>query len=167
MRKVSSRRLTGRSLVLDRPGAVLEVALDPGEERAVELWRQNAGRLLEGVGWNGEAIAVRRYLGGSSLAISAPLDSLYAATEVNEAAWEAAMAELDGVAFPYGEETARLGERIRAERNPALLALRAAAEARGVAFLWDDEAVTVGSGSGSRTFPRAELPLPEAIDWGR
>ncbi|MEM1043936.1 MAG: Mur ligase family protein, partial [Bacteroidota bacterium] len=54
---------------------------------------------------------------------------------------------------------------IEAERNPALLALREAAAVRGVAFLPDDDFVSVGLGTGSQTWPVSEIPDPEAVDW--
>ncbi|MDQ3138592.1 MAG: Mur ligase, partial [Gemmatimonadota bacterium] len=73
-----SRRLTGPSLVLDRPGAVLEVHLDEAtRERALDAWGRAAHRLLDLVGWPGESIAVRRFGGGASVALSAPVDALY------------------------------------------------------------------------------------------
>ena len=96
-----SRRLTGPSLVLDRPGAVLEIHLDDAAvERAVELWRDAARRLLGEVGWAGESLAVRRFAGGASLALSAPIDALYAAVDLNEAAWDEAAATLAGHPSP-------------------------------------------------------------------
>src|SRR6476661_4124525 len=90
-----SRRLTGAGLVLDRPGAVLDVRLDePERSRAIAAWQRSARTLLDALGWKGETLAVRTFDGGASVALSAPLDSLYAATDVNELAWETAMAEL-------------------------------------------------------------------------
>ncbi|HEV7516146.1 MAG TPA: Mur ligase family protein, partial [Thermoanaerobaculia bacterium] len=161
-----SRRLTGRGLLLDRAGAVLDVALGESEEGVIEIWRENARRLLDDLGWGGEVLAVRRFPGGASLALSAPIDALYAATEVNEAAWALATG-LAGAPSLSRKDVARLAGRIRAEANPRLLALRAAAIAHGVAFLWDDEEATVGLGSGSLTFPVSSLPAPAALDWIR
>src|SRR4051812_13381500 len=96
MQILESRRLTGRNLLLDRAGAVLDVALGVEDEAVVELWRERARRLLDRLGWRGETLAVRRFPGGASLAFSAPIDALYAATEVNEAAWAAAAAAFSG-----------------------------------------------------------------------
>ncbi|HZF07891.1 MAG TPA: Mur ligase family protein [Thermoanaerobaculia bacterium] len=166
MQILESRRLTGRNLLLDRAGAVLDVTLGPGEAAVVELWREWARRLLDALGWSRETIAVRPFPGGASLAFSAPIDVLYAATEVNEAAWAAAAAVLSGAPEPpIEEEVARLAGLIRAEANPRLLALQTAAAAHRVSFLWDAEAATVGLGIGSRTFPIGDLPAPEAIVW--
>src|SRR5919109_581420 len=99
MRILDSRRLTGPSLLLDSPGAVLDVYLeDLDPDRAAGAWRQSAGRLLHALGWIGQELASRCFPGGMSLAFTAPVDALYAATEVNEKAWTAALAQLRGQA---------------------------------------------------------------------
>lgn len=164
-----SRRLTGPSLVLDRPGTVLEVHLDEtARERALGLWRGAAGRLLQAVGWDGEALAVRLFRGGASLALTAPVDALYAATELNEAAWAAAAAQLDGHPAPdEAAVVARLGAAIADERRPALVALRDAAREHGVTFLSDEELVSVGSGAGAIAWPADAVPAAAAVDWAR
>lgn len=162
-----SRRLTGPNLLQEQEGAVLDVSLLPGDvEAAVAAWQEQVRRLLDAVGWQGERTSVWRFPGGVSLAISAPIDALYAATEVNEAAWRAAEAVLRGESVPDLEEAAgRLRDEIAREQNPALLALRDEAERRGVTFLWDADQVSVGLGAGSRTWPAAELPSPEEVPW--
>ncbi|MEA2694805.1 MAG: cyanophycin synthetase [Acidobacteriota bacterium] len=166
MKILESRRLTGRNLLLDRAGAVLDVALGEEDEGVIEIWRERARRLLDDLGWGGEVLAVHRFPGGASLALSAPIDSLYAATEINETAWTLAIAGAPSLSL-YIKDVERLAGQIRTEANPRLLALRAAAVAHGVAFLWDDEEATVGLGSGSLTFPVSSLPAPEALDWTR
>ena len=167
MKLLDSRRLTGPNLLLSRAGAVLEVSLAPGEaEAAVAAWREDVRRMLGQVGWGGEEIAVRLFPRGASLAISAPVDSLYAATEVNEWAWAATEAALTGGTPRDPSEAAeRLRAIIAAEANPALLALRDAAADHGVSFLWDDDQASVGLGTGSSTWPADALPDPASIDW--
>ena len=166
MKLLESRRLTGPNLLLDRPGAVIEVALEPAEaEAAVAAWREQARRILEAVGWTGEETAARLFPGGASLAISAPFDALYAATEVNEWAWAAAEASFGGEVPDIAVGRDALRQAIAQETNPALLALRAAAAARGVAFLSDSRFASVGLGTGSLTWPVEELPQPESVDW--
>ncbi|HEX3532092.1 MAG TPA: Mur ligase family protein [Thermoanaerobaculia bacterium] len=161
---LDSRRLTGPNLLWDREGAVLDVALAPEEaEAAIDAWRREARRLLDAVGWSGEATAVRRFPGGASLALSAPDDALYAATEINDEAWAAATAS--PIASQAEDPVERLRAAIERERNPALLALRAAAEARSVAFLSDDEHASVGLGIGSLTWPVNALPRPDEVSW--
>ena len=90
MRCLDSRRLTGPNLLWDRPGAVLDVSFDNEDaEYAVETWCKQVRRMLRAVGWEQEQTCVRRFQDGASLAISAPVDALYAATDINDWAWEA------------------------------------------------------------------------------
>jgi cyanophycin synthetase len=164
-----SRRLTGPSLLLDRPGAILEVRLeDAVRDRAVSLWGASARRLLDAVGWPGETLAARAFRGGVSLALTAPVDALYAATELNEAAWAAAAAALEGRAA--ADETAtveQLASTIAEERDPALLALHDAARAHHVSFLSGEELVSVGTGAGAAVWPISMLPEADSVDWHR
>lgn len=162
-----SRRLTGPNLLQNGPGAVIDAGC-PDERRAalVEAWREEARRLLDAVFWEDERLAVRLFAGGASLAFSAPVDALYAATEVNETAFHAAAARVTGGVPPDLEATAeRLREVIAGESHPALLALRGEALRRGVAFLSDDERVSVGLGRGSRSWPVRKTPAPDDVDW--
>lgn len=165
MKLLDSRRLTGPNLLLDRPGAVIEVALEPDEAMAVAAWEEQARRMLDAVGWSGETIAARTFPGGASLAISAPIDALYAATEVNEWAWAAAEASFRGEEPDLAAGREALVKSIAGEANPALLGLRDAAAARGVAFLSDSRLVSVGLGIGSLTWPADGLPAPSSVDW--
>lgn len=166
---LDSRRLTGPGLLLDRPGAVLDVRLggqDP--DRAIPAWKSAAHRLLRDVGWADEQLATRRFPGGVSLALTAPVDGLYAATELNELAWEAAAAELgEGPPPDYAAGLVSLQGAIAAESNPAVGALRREARSRGLTFLSGEEQVSVGSGSGVLVWPKASLPDPAAVDWSR
>ena len=136
----------------------------PERERAITRWRAAARRMLDAVGWEAERLAVRTYAGGASLALSAPPDALYAATEVNEWAWQEAAAPGSPA---FETEAGRLRDTIAAERNPRLLALRSAARARGLTFLSDADTVSVGSGTGALAWPATALPDPEAVEWGR
>jgi UDP-N-acetylmuramyl tripeptide synthase len=162
-----SRRLTGPSLLLDRPGAALEVRLDDARrDPAIAAWRAAARRLLDAVGWPDERLAARAFAGGASLALTAPVDALYAATDLNEAAWEAASASLDGrAAEAEALVTARLRQAIANERDPALVALRDAARARDLTFLAGEKLVSVGSGTGVMVWPAGALPEAAAVAW--
>ena len=162
-----SRRLTGPNLISESPGAVMDVTL--GEfppERVIAVWRGHARRILEAVGWGDEKLSARSYAGGASLVMTAPIDALYAATEVNEWAWDATQAELGNGPEPELSEAAdRLRVLIAEERNPKLIALRDAAGARAVCFLSDDERASVGMGNGSLTWPIDSLPKPSEVPW--
>ncbi|MFV1987794.1 MAG: Mur ligase family protein [Gemmatimonadota bacterium] len=169
-----SRRLTGPNIVTDGPAAILDLVVGPGDdvEAAVAAWRRNAERMLAAVGWDGARLHHRVFHGGLSLAFRAPIDALYAATEVNEWAWDAAVTELaggseDDRAAGFDEAVARLRREIENEVNPGVLALQAAARSHDVAFLWDDDHVSVGLGSGSHTWSAGHVPSPADIDWSR
>ena len=72
-----SRRLTGPGLLLDGPGAVIEIRGDDvRRDRVIHAWREAVTRMLAAVGWGSERPAVRRYPGGASLAFTAPFDAL-------------------------------------------------------------------------------------------
>ena len=148
---LDSRRLTGPGLMLDSPGAVLDIRLggqDPNQ--AIAAWTSAARRLLNEVGWADEKLATRRFPGGVSLALTAPVDGLYAATELNERAWEAAAAELgEGAPPDHAAGLTSIRGAMAAETNSALVALRAAANSRGLTFLYGEEQVSVGSGTGA------------------
>ena len=135
-----SRRLPGVSLLWDRPGAILDVAFsDEVAEQAVVRWEAAARAMLDAVGWKDEGTRARLFPGGANLVLSAPIDSLYPATEVNEWALAAANAELGGPPAPAFElEAHRLRQAIETERKPRLLAMRQAARRHGVSFSWDD-----------------------------
>lgn len=167
MELTDSRRLTGPGPLLDGPGAVIEVRVEDGAAAPfAAAWEAHARRVLEAVGWGSERTRVARYPGGLSLAMTAPLDALYAATEANEWAFAAAAAQLRGEPVPSLDEgAARLREEIAREANPRLAVLADAARERGVAFLADDEAVTVGMGAGAATWPPDALPAPDAVEW--
>ena len=176
-----SRRLTGANLYFDGPGAALEVA--PGvvfDSDAVQRWRANIVRARSALGWPDGAIFVRVHASGTSLAFAAPLDQLYAATEANEWALYAALG-LRADDAPVDEETPRphvahfdadeavrrLRELAQAEAKPALVALLAAAHARGIPAHADDELLSIGEGASSRSWPLGDLPSIEAGPWPR
>jgi len=164
-----SRRLTGPNILWDHAGAVLEAYGPEAEvEALVSAWRRHVRAMLDAVGWPSEEPAYRHFPGGASLAISAPIDVLYSATEVNEWAVETASAEISGRETPDLEEgVSRLRREIEGERSSALLALRDAAREHDVVFFSDDHRATIGLGKGSLTFGVKELPDPGSIDWTR
>ncbi|MDF2759071.1 MAG: Mur ligase, partial [Thermomicrobiales bacterium] len=169
MRVLDSRRLTGPSLILDTPGAVIDIALEPQlTDRAAAAWAKAARTLLEAVGWAGQRVASRPLRSGISLALSAPVDGLYAATEIAEEAWEAAASELEGRTPPdLSSAVVLLRDIIQTERNPRLLALGEAAQARRLTFLSDEDHASIGSGTGVMVWPVRSIPEPSTIDWTR
>ena len=92
---IDSRRQTGAGFLLDGPGAALEVLVpEPLRPDASEAWRTHARALCTALGWPDAPLVVRPFPRGLSLALGSPVDLLYTATEVNEAAWAAARAAL-------------------------------------------------------------------------
>jgi UDP-N-acetylmuramyl tripeptide synthase len=166
-KRVDSRRVPGVSVFGREPGAVLDVKLEGDDPaRVVAAWERQARLVLEAVGWSASSLRTRSSGPDLSLFLTAPRDALYAATEVNELAWECARAVLAGDELP--EISPALTDRTRSideERSPRLLALADAAEERGVACLPDDREVSIGMGEGSLTYPVDAIPDPGEIDW--
>ena len=116
----NSRRLTGSNLFFDSAGAVLETAeLD---ETVLAGWRSRALRARASLHWPGSdtqpsvqaasasraaerarSIAIRRHAAGTSLALAAPFDQLFTATEINEWALCATLVEADPVRWSHVE----------------------------------------------------------------
>lgn len=159
------RRLMGPNLYHPHPGAVGD-ALCPGYEVATvqHLWAVQVQRLIDGLDWTGVAMVERPFEGGISLFITAPVDRLFTAAYVIEAAWYfCAMALLGDEAMPIEAMLAELQKIESHEANPQLRALVAEAEARGLDRLLDDDAVTFGHGKGAVTWETEALPA--VPDW--
>ncbi len=167
MRCLDSRRLTGPNLLWRRPGAVLDVELEPDEiSAAIKAWRRQVKRMLAAVGWAEQRTCVRQYDGGASFAVSAPVDALYAASDINDWAFEAAQRVLSGQQEPGVEDDAiRFRLAIAEESLPRLPGIREAAGALPV--LVDTEFVSVGLGRCSETWPIDGLPFANDIAWDR
>jgi len=81
MELLDSRRLPGANILWERPCAVIDIAAEGAERDAlIARWETEVRRRLDAVGWSAEGTCVRTFDGGASLALSAPLDALYAAT---------------------------------------------------------------------------------------
>lgn len=133
----------------------------------------------------------RAHATGVSLALAAPCDQLFVATEINEWALCASLAARDPactVAFeaallaevledaadpatvipPVLEESqalARFATLAAREAQPRLMALLAAAAERGLPHVLDATVLTLGAGSGGRDFPLQQLPAADAVPW--
>jgi len=176
-----SRRLTGANLYFDGAGAALETA--PGravDVPALQRWHDNILRARLTLGWPQGAAVMRGHASGASLAFEAPIDQLYTATEVNEWAWYAALglrasgAPVDDempaprphvAHFDEAEALRRLRGLAEAEAKPALVALLDAARMQGVPAHADDDAVSIGEGATSQTWPLDALPAIGAVPW--
>jgi cyanophycin synthetase len=166
-------------------GAVLDVLESPRDDSWLAAWRSRVRRAAAALAWPNTQLVVRRHQAGTLLAISAPVDQLFLATEVNEWAVCAALAEIEpsrqspfeqalrqaapeATPAPVIEEAAALA-RFRqlqaAEKNPRLIALLDAAHAKSLPYTFDETELTLGSGTGARSFPLAALPDSDAVPW--
>lgn len=167
MEFIDARRLTGPSLLFDLPGSVLDVACTEEEAARLEpAWEKHLRRMLEAVGWQDCELSSIRLAGGVSFGFTAPIDALYAASEIHEWVWAACDAELSDADAPdFDEALERLSAAIEEESNPELMQLLAAAGAQRVTLLWDDDFASLGHGRYSQTWPVRELPDPATLDW--
>ena len=167
MEYLDARRLTGPSLLFDGPATILDVAIDSNDIPAFrERWEAAVLRMCAEFDWPRPDFNHIALTGGASFAFTAPIDSLYAASMVNEWAYAEVAAELghgDRPDYTAGLDAAR--EAHADEVNPRLLALEAAAGDHGVTFLWDDDEASLGLGEHSRTWPVTALPEPHELDW--
>jgi len=194
----ASRRLIGANLFFAQSGAQLETAGISVEHALLDAWRARAARARAHLEWDRadahtpqSGVVARVHSGGASLALAAPLDALYTATEVNEWALCAALRSLDGARWsgleaqlaaaaledatdvaslipPVLEERAAFSrfDRLAArEARPRLRALLGAAAMRGLPHVLDDEVLTLGAGSGGRDFALCDLPAVEEVPW--
>ena len=167
MEYLDVRRLTGPNVLWDKVGSILDVSCTSAEaDRLIPFCESNIRLMLDAVGWGRESVCHIRQAGGVSIALSGPIDALYAASAINEWAWACCDTEFNGAAtVDFAETVAEIKDAIAAEVNPPLLVLEQAAMVHGVSFLWDDDEVSAGLGTGSRTWPFRELPDPAEIDW--
>ncbi len=161
------RRLTGPGLLWDKPGAIIEVvAIDWCAETLASVWHRQACRVLDAVDWSHEQCCSRPHENGINIAISAPMDQLYSAIFVAQAAWHYCASELLGtVPLPFEIMIADLKTVMESEANPALIALQRAAAEHGVDFISDDDDVSLGHGCGSKTWAVTEIPSPGEVHW--
>jgi UDP-N-acetylmuramyl tripeptide synthase len=165
-----SRRLTGPNLQHTGAGAVAEVTFEPNElvKDVLAAWEEALDRLLQVFDLEGEPRFIRQYEGGAAIGFAAPIDQLYAATEMNEWAIEWANARMRGEAEPSFEEVvARVRKSVADELNPGILALQREAAAREIPFIWDDDYVSIGMGVRSETWETSALPEVASIEWER
>ena len=167
MRFLDARRLTGPSILFDSHGAILDVACTTAEaERLIPVWEKHVHRMLSDIGWHDADFASVILKGGVSMAFTAPVDALYAASGINEWAWAACAHELQGAEAPdFGEALATARNAIDEEANPELIRMEELAAEHGVTFLWDDDEASLGLGRYSQTWPVRELPELDAVEW--
>ena len=170
---------------------MLEAVGIPTEDALLDGWRARVGCARKHLAWRETELVARTHAGGVSLAIAAPCDLLFLATEVNEWALCATLQQRDPIHWaelpaamlaaaledatdpatvvpPVLDEPAamaRFALLATREARPALQSLLAESERRGLPHLLDDDALTLGAGAGARTYPLEVLPAPAAVPW--
>jgi UDP-N-acetylmuramyl tripeptide synthase len=174
---------------------VLEVAGTSFDDDLIEGWRARVERAGARLGWSDRRAVARKHAGGVSLAMAAPCDQLFLATEVNEWALCAALLERDPVRWsdleealirqsleaapenaarpapelwPAVDEAAAFARFLRLaalESRPKLRALLDAAAGRGLPHVLDEEVLTLGAGAGGRSFMLSDLPEVTHVRW--
>jgi UDP-N-acetylmuramyl tripeptide synthase len=173
-----SRRLLGANPYFGCVGAALEgngITIDPP---LLEAWRIRVAKARGELGWPEGPIFSLAHASGATLAFAAPLDRLFAATEVNEWSWLASIAEAGledayprfhapGHAAAWDESLAFATLRALAdsEANPGLIAIEQAAQDHRVALLIDDDEISLGEGNGSRRWPIDRQLDAARINW--
>ena len=175
-------------------GAVLDAVGEPVDDAVLDAWRRRVLRAAARLGWPEPHTVVRRHAAGVSLSLSAPLDQLFLATEVNEWALCATLAEneperrsaLQAALFAQALEAApegtlatsiiapvldepaafaRFESLSKSESNPRLRALLDVAISRALPYAVDESELTLGAGKDGRQYPLAQLPAVAAVRW--
>ena len=164
-----SRRLTGKNLFMDESGAILDAFVSGiDKQTVVDTWLKHLAPLLEGVSWSNSQCVYRIFEDGISLGFAAPIDALYAATDINEAAWKMTSDSLleDGDKNPdISDLINNLNDSINEEQNPQLLELISSAEDNNIAYLVDDDDFSLGFGTTAKTWEIGALPDLNTIEW--
>ena len=116
----SSRRLTGNNLFFASTGAVLETVGVEIDTMLLAGWRSRAVRARSALHWpdSASSVVARRHATGTSLAVAAPLDQLFTATEINEWAFCAALVAADPGCWKHLQGALIDAARVAAENAP-------------------------------------------------
>jgi UDP-N-acetylmuramyl tripeptide synthase len=139
-----------------------------GAQNAIDEWQVQARRILKAIGWSAEELIWRIHPTGMSLALSAPIDALYAGIEVGEWAWRSTAEVLAGreeLPLQDSDELKSMQDAIAKEQDPKLLTLHAAAQEHKVNFCGDDEWTTIGMGCNGQTWGTTEPPEASEVNW--
>lgn len=136
-------------------------------------WAAGVRTMRAHLGWPDAEVVLDIHQAGAALAMAAPQDMLYTATEVNEWAWQRVAPNAAHCALPHApahpaswdDELARHTLRHLAadEANPRAMSLMQAASARGLPAFLDDDGLTLGAGEGGRSW--ALDALPDDVAW--
>lgn len=164
---LDSRRLTGASLLLSRPGAILETRLPPERKRRLmRRWSTWVNQLYADLGWFDQEVATRDMGPTQMLAATAPPAALLPATYVLEQALDWA---LQDPAVPssdaYHRAVDTLVTRVARRTDGWLDALVRSAERHRAQLLIGERDLSIGEGAAALVFADDDIPTPESIDW--
>jgi cyanophycin synthetase len=163
-----NRRLTGKNLLSDQPGAIIDAFVSGIDKQVVvNVWLTYARQLLGAVNWPDEQTFFRIFEDGITIAISAPLDALYAACDLNECAWQLTYDELTQTKSEESVSAAiaRLKQTIADESHPKLLELIQLSKSKDIVYLVDDDEFSLGYGTTAESWPISALPDPLTLNW--
>ncbi len=165
MKLIDSRRLTGPNLLWEKCGAIIDVEYDDADKQVVGLWSNYVREILDRLNWIDQQYTIRQYPNGASLAISAPIDVLYTATEINEWCWDSAVDFLmDGHQPDFERAVEGFVKEVEKEANPNVLAIQQFALENNLPFLRDDDEISLGLGKYSQTWGIDDLPALSSLD---
>lgn len=140
----------------------------------LQAWRENVEAMRKRLGWSERHTLSHVHASGVALAIAAPRERLFAATELNEWAWQRAGMAALGLPLPmapghpasWDPDSARetLQRLAEAEKRPALDQVVEKAKQHGLPVYEDDAFVTMGAGRHSRTFALDDLGAAATLD---
>ncbi|MEE9333788.1 MAG: Mur ligase family protein [Granulosicoccaceae bacterium] len=132
----------------------------------VPVWQAQIQKIIASLGWPNINTSKCQLVEGLSLSFSAPIDVLYAATEINEWVFACCEAHIDNTSPPdFDSQLEKIKHTIANEEDPQLLALERSAKEHQLTFLWDDDDVSLGLGRGSQTWSRSETPAADKLNW--
>ena len=174
-----SRRLTGKNLLWDQPGAIIDAYVDGiDKQELIDVWQTYVRQLLNRVGWQTQETCYRIFDNGVNLAISAPLDGLYSAVELNDIAWRQVERHYELETTPFDDDLPTTNGAfnldskvdalilaIKEESHAHLLEIIVLAEQKNIPFLVDDDEFSLGFGASTQIWPINQLPQTSDIQW--
>ncbi|HLW24271.1 MAG TPA: Mur ligase family protein [Steroidobacteraceae bacterium] len=189
-----SRRLLGSNPYFRGAGAALEVIGETCDAALIRGWRARVERAAHRLGWAAPRVVARAHASGLTLALGAPEDALFVATEINEWALIATLIERDPARAPALEQALRVYARnaaagvapagadldpvleeaqalarfehlARLERRTALRAVLEQAARRGLSHRLEESRLVLGSGAGLHAVHLGSPPPTEQIPW--
>ena len=168
---VDSRRLMGPNVYCAHEGALLEVNVTAtggsaaALSRLLSAWADQLRARYAACAWPRPEVVVRQRDTTAFAFASAAVDALMTATSVSEQAWVAAETRAAGDVTDEQVRLLRALALAETGTRPMLAMVHAAAVARHVTITFDDDTLSLGSGTGAQTWPLTHVPHPDDIPW--